>query len=64
MRKRINLLRDRLAFAAALALVLALPGLAQYREYNISGIVVDSQKNPLAGVQDQPGTMARAVATP
>jgi len=51
MRQRINLLRDRLAFAAALALVLALPGLAQYREYNISGIVVDSQKNPLAGVQ-------------
>jgi tetratricopeptide (TPR) repeat protein len=38
------------AFAAALALTLALPALAQYREYNISGKVLDSQKNPLGGV--------------
>jgi tetratricopeptide (TPR) repeat protein len=37
--------------AAALVLVSALPGFSQYREYNISGTVVDSQKNPLAGVQ-------------
>jgi tetratricopeptide (TPR) repeat protein len=42
--------RGRLALAAALVLALALPGLAQYREYHISGKVVDSQKNPLAGV--------------
>jgi tetratricopeptide (TPR) repeat protein len=42
--------RARLAFVAALVLALALPGLTQYREYNISGKVVDSQKNPLAGV--------------
>jgi len=41
----------RLVFAAALIAVLSLPGLAQYREYNISGKVVDSQKNPLAGVE-------------
>lgn len=40
----------RLAFMAGLALALAQPGLAQYREYHISGNVVDSRKNPLAGV--------------
>lgn len=40
----------RAAFAAALVLTLAFPAFAQYREYNISGTVVDSQKNPLAGV--------------
>jgi Tfp pilus assembly protein PilF len=40
----------RPVFAAALALALVLPGLAQYREYHISGKVLDSQKKPLAGV--------------
>lgn len=39
-----------LALAAGLILALALTASAQYREYNISGRVVDSQKNPLAGV--------------
>ena len=39
-----------LAVAAGLISVLALTASAQYREYNISGRVVDSQKNPLAGV--------------
>jgi tetratricopeptide (TPR) repeat protein len=33
------------------ALALALPGLAQYREYNISGRVVDTQKKPLDRVE-------------
>lgn len=42
--------RGRLALAAALVLALTLPGLAQYREYRISGKVLDSQKNSLAGV--------------
>ena len=42
--------RGRLALAAALVLALTLPGLAQYREYHISGKVLDSQKNPLAEV--------------
>jgi tetratricopeptide (TPR) repeat protein len=51
MRQRKPLLGGRLALAAALALLSALPGLSQYREYNISGTVVDSQKSPLAGVQ-------------
>jgi tetratricopeptide (TPR) repeat protein len=45
----------RIRFGAALCaagiLALALPGLAQYREYRISGQVVDSLKNPLAGVE-------------
>ncbi len=36
--------------AAALIAGLALAAAAQYREYNISGTVVDSKKNPLAGV--------------
>ncbi|HPW17875.1 MAG TPA: tetratricopeptide repeat protein [Candidatus Aminicenantes bacterium] len=40
----------RPAVTAALALALALPALAQYREYHISGKVVDSRKNALAGV--------------
>jgi len=31
-------------------LTLALPAFAQYREYHISGKVLDSQKTPLAGV--------------
>jgi Tfp pilus assembly protein PilF len=43
----------RAAFAAVLALTLSLPALAQYREYNISGKVLDSQKNPLGGVAIQ-----------
>jgi tetratricopeptide (TPR) repeat protein len=50
MRQRTILLGGRLAFAAALILALALPGKAQYREYHFSGKIVDSQKNPLAGV--------------
>lgn len=37
-------------FAAALILTLTLPATTQYREYNISGTVVDSKKNPLAAV--------------
>src|SRR5512139_1810667 len=41
----------RSALTAALVLGLVLAGSAQYREYNISGTVVDSQKTPLAGVQ-------------
>jgi Tfp pilus assembly protein PilF len=40
----------RLAVAAVLVLVLGLAAAAQYREYIISGKVVDSQKNPVAGV--------------
>ena len=43
-------IRRRLALAAGLISALALTASAQYREYNISGRVVDSQKNPLAGV--------------
>jgi tetratricopeptide (TPR) repeat protein len=50
MRREKRFPTARLALAAALALTLALPGLAQYREYHISGKVVDSQKNPLGGV--------------
>lgn len=50
MRRSRAFSRARLAAAAALALTLALPALAQYREYNISGKVLDSQKNPLGGV--------------
>jgi tetratricopeptide (TPR) repeat protein len=45
-----NPLPARLALLGAMTMILALPGLAQYREYLISGKVVDSQKNPLAGV--------------
>ncbi len=41
----------RLVCAAVLVAALGLPGLAQYREYNISGKVVDSRNNPLAGVE-------------
>jgi len=41
-------MRVRLAMAAILTL--AIPAAAQYREYHISGSVVDSQKNPLDGV--------------
>ena len=40
----------RPALMAALILALAATGWAQFREYNISGTVVDSQKNPLPGV--------------
>jgi tetratricopeptide (TPR) repeat protein len=50
MRNSKDRARERLGLAAGLVFILALPGLAQYREYNISGKVVDSQKNPLAGV--------------
>jgi tetratricopeptide (TPR) repeat protein len=39
-----------LALAAGLISALTLTASAQYREYNISGRVVDSQKNPLDGV--------------
>jgi hypothetical protein len=49
MKNRLNRLL-RLAFAAALVVALALSGWAQYREYSISGKVVDSQKNALNGV--------------
>jgi tetratricopeptide (TPR) repeat protein len=38
-------------FAALLTLVLALPVLGQYREYHITGKVVDTQKRPLEGVE-------------
>lgn len=39
-------------FLAVLAgLTLALPGWGQYREYLISGKVVDTQKNPMVGVE-------------
>jgi len=50
MRRHTNPLTGRTAFAAALMLTLALPAFAQYREYHISGKVLDSQKTPLAGV--------------
>jgi len=43
----------RPALMAVLILGLAVAGSAQYREYNISGTVVDSQKNPLPGVTIQ-----------
>jgi tetratricopeptide (TPR) repeat protein len=49
MRK--NTFGRRAAFTAALVMGLALSAPAQYREYHISGKVVDSQKNPLGGVQ-------------
>ncbi len=41
----------RLALLAGLVLALGLPGAAQYREYHITGIVVDTRKNPLAEVE-------------
>ncbi len=41
----------RLAIVAGVVLALALPSGAQYREYNISGQVLDSQKKPLEGVE-------------
>jgi|GEM_PF-298616 len=50
MRREKRSLAARLAWAAALVLTLALTGLAQYREYHITGKVLDSQKNPLGGV--------------
>lgn len=50
MRHRRPRIAVRLALAAGLISALALSAAAQYREYNISGRVVDSQKNPLAGV--------------
>ena len=34
-----------------IGLIQVFPGLAQYREYYLSGKVVDTQKNPVAGVQ-------------
>jgi len=39
--------------AAALALALSTPALAQYREYYVRGKVVDTQKQPLSGVEIQ-----------
>ncbi len=50
MRDPLCRLTGRLALGAVLVFALALAGTAQYREYIISGKVVDSQKNPLAGV--------------
>lgn len=50
MRRQNNRLTGRAAVAAALILALSVPVLAQYREYHIVGKVLDSQKNPLAGV--------------
>lgn len=50
MKRQEALLTGRAALAAALTLCLALPALAQYREYHISGKVLDSQKAPLGGV--------------
>lgn len=41
----------RLALLAVLVLAVALPGRPQYREYHISGTVIDSRNNPLAGVE-------------
>jgi tetratricopeptide (TPR) repeat protein len=40
-----------MTLAALAALVLAAPALAQYREYYIRGTVLDTQKQPIAGVQ-------------
>ncbi len=49
MRHEIN---SRTALVAALAgVVLAAPALAQYREYYVRGKVLDTQKQPIAGVQ-------------
>jgi tetratricopeptide (TPR) repeat protein len=44
-------IRAGAALVAGLVLALCLPAIAQYREYNISGQVIDSQKNPLEGVE-------------
>jgi len=41
----------RLPLLAGLVLALGLPAAAQYREYHITGIVMDTQRNPLAGVE-------------
>ncbi len=41
----------RLALLAGLVLAVGLPGTGQYREYHITGMVVDTQRNPLAGVE-------------
>jgi tetratricopeptide (TPR) repeat protein len=51
MNERRNTLRSRAVFAAVLILILAPSLSAQYREYHISGKVIDSQKNPVGGVQ-------------
>jgi len=51
MNERRNTLRSRAALTAVLILGLALFLTAQYREYHISGKVIDSQKNPVGGVQ-------------
>ncbi len=41
-----------LGLAAVLAvLILAVPGSAQYREYYLTGKILDTQKNPIAGVE-------------
>jgi tetratricopeptide (TPR) repeat protein len=40
-----------LTFILLASLALALPGLGQYREYNVSGKVVDTQKKPVEGVE-------------
>jgi tetratricopeptide (TPR) repeat protein len=50
MERTKNLPLTQLAVAAVLVLTLALPALAQYREYLITGKVLDSLKNPLGGV--------------
>lgn len=43
---------ERLGIAAALSsLVLAVPCLAQYREYYVRGRVLDTEKNPVPGVE-------------
>ncbi len=51
MRDRHSCRAEFLVLLAAAVLAAALPGRAQYREYNISGMVVDSQKRPLDGVE-------------
>ncbi len=40
----------RISFLAILVLVLLSPGLSQYREYHLFGLVVDTESNPLPGV--------------
>jgi tetratricopeptide (TPR) repeat protein len=49
MTKRTHLSLGLIALVAVL--VLAVPGLAQYREYYITGTVIDTQKNPVAGAE-------------
>jgi tetratricopeptide (TPR) repeat protein len=51
MRRTQGRIRVRTALFAGLALAVCLPGLAQYREYLISGKVVDTAKNPVPGVE-------------